>query len=61
MGTINKSDNPQINRGVELLLRKGREINTSEDKPKKIGFSKVFSLLKREIHIEFYFNILERK
>lgn len=61
MGTINKSDTPQINRGVELLLRKRGESKASEDKPKKIGFSKVISLLKREIHIEFYFNILERK
>ena len=61
MDLINKSDTTQVNRGVELLLRKRRESSTSEDKPKKFGFSKVISLLKREIHIEFYFYILERK
>lgn len=44
-----------INKGVELLLRKRRK---EPDQPKtfKLSFSKIISLLKREMHIYFEFS-----
>ena len=58
----NKLNNfePQINRGVELLLRNRRK---RESKPKTfhVKFGKMISLLKREIHIQFEFHLDIRK
>jgi len=54
---LNKSD-PQINRGVELLLRNRRGRST---KPKtfQVKFGKMISLFRREYHfyIEFHFDV----
>jgi hypothetical protein len=61
MCPINNSDIPEINRGVELLLRKRREKKTSEIKQKKFGFSKEISLFRREIKINFYIVLLEKE
>ena len=48
---------PQINRGVELLLRNRRK---KESKPKsfQVKFGKMISLFRREFHffIEFHFD-----
>ena len=54
---LNKSE-PQINRGVELLLRNRRR---KSEKPKtfQVKFGKMISLFRREFHffIEFHFDI----
>ncbi len=60
MCPINNSNIPEINRGVELLLRKRREKKTSETKQKKFGFLKVISLFGREIKINFYISLIEK-
>jgi hypothetical protein len=54
MGPINKSDTLEINKGVELLLRKRREKKFLETEQKKFGFSKKLSLFSREIEINFF-------
>jgi hypothetical protein len=52
------NNEPQINRGVELLLRNRRK---RESKPKtfQVKFGKMISLFKREFHffIDFHFDI----
>ena len=57
---LNKSE-PQINRGVELLLRNRRR---RSEKPKtfQVKFGKMISLLRREFHffIEFHFDIRKK-
>lgn len=52
---LNKpEDVPQINRGIELLLRnrKGRGIQ-KQPKSFRVTFGKVISLFNREIHFHF--------
>jgi hypothetical protein len=57
---LNNSE-PQINRGVELLLRNRRK---RESKPKtfQVKFGKMISLFRREFHffIEFHFDIRKK-
>jgi hypothetical protein len=57
---LNKSD-PQINRGVELLLRNRRR---RSEKPKtfQVKFGKMITLLRREFHffIEFHFDVRKK-
>ena len=57
---LNKSE-PQINRGVELLLRNRRK---KSDRPKtfQVKFGKMISLFRREFHffIEFHFDIRKK-
>ena len=57
---LNKTD-PQINRGVELLLRNRRR---KSEKPKtfQVKFGKMISLFRREFHffIEFNFDIRKK-
>jgi hypothetical protein len=57
---LNKSE-PQINRGVELLLRNRRR---GSPKPKtfQVKFGKMISLFRREFHffIEFHFDIRKK-
>ena len=52
------NDNPEINRGVELLLRNRRK---KPERPKtfQVKFGNMFSFLKREIvfHFNFYLDI----
>ena len=56
---LNKSE-PQINRGVELLLRNRRR----SEKPKtfQVKFGKMISLFRREFHffIDFHFDIRKK-
>jgi hypothetical protein len=56
---LNKSE-PQINRGVELLLRNKRR---RESKPKtfQVKFGKMISLFHREFHFFIEFNFDVRK
>jgi hypothetical protein len=55
---LNKSE-PEINRGVELLLRNRRKRESSEPKTFQVKFGKMISLFHREFHffIEFHFDI----
>jgi hypothetical protein len=57
---LNNSD-PQINRGVELLLRNRRR---KSEKPKtfQVKFGKMISLFSREFHFftEFHFDIRKK-
>ena len=57
---LNKSE-PQINRGVELLLRNRRR---RSEKPKtfQVKFGKMITLFRREFHffIEFHFDVRKK-
>ena len=55
---LNKSE-PEINRGVELLLRNRRKRESSKPKTFQVKFGKMISLFHREFHffIEFHFDI----
>lgn len=54
---LNKLD-PHINRGFELMLRKhNRREEPSKPKTFHVRFGKMLSLLQREIHINFEFNL----
>ena len=57
---LNKTD-PQINRGVELLLRNRRR---KSEKPKtfQVKFGKMISLFRREFYffIDFHFDIKKK-
>jgi len=57
---LNKND-PQINRGVELLLRNRRR-KSPEPKTFQVKFGKMISLFRREFHffIEFHFDIRKK-
>jgi hypothetical protein len=50
---------PEINRGVELLLRNRRKRGSSKPKTFQVKFGKMISLFRREFHffIEFHFDI----
>jgi len=52
---LNKNK-PEINRGIELLLRNKRR-KTEAPKTFSMRFGKLISLFNREIHIEFGFFI----
>ena len=56
---LNNSE-PEINRGVELLLRKRRR-KSEEPKTFQMKFGKMISLFRREIHILFEFHLDIRK
>jgi hypothetical protein len=56
---LNNSE-PEINRGVELLLRKRRR-KSEEPKTFQMKFGKMISLFRREIHIHFEFHLDIRK
>ena len=58
--TINNNRDHDINRGVELILKRRREKENSKLKDKKINFEKIFSLFKREIKINFEISILKK-
>ena len=57
---LNKSE-PQINRGVELLLRNRRR-RSPTPKTFQVKFGKMISLFQREFHffIEFHFDIRKK-
>ena len=58
---LNKSKSPEINRGVELLLRNRRK---KPEKPKtfQVKFGNMISFFKREIvfHFNFYLDIRKK-
>ena len=59
-GVLNKSQ-PQINRGVELLLR-NRRAKPEQPKTFQVKFGKMVSLFRREIvfHLNFYLDIRKK-
>lgn len=60
MCPINNSNTNEINRGVELMLRKKEGNKKLKSNSKEVGFCKVISLLKREIRISFYVSLIEK-
>ena len=52
---------PEINRGVELLLR-NRKRRASKPKTFQVRFGKMIALFKREFHfyIEFHFDVRKK-
>jgi hypothetical protein len=53
---LNNSQDLQINRGFELMLRhNSRREKSSEPKAFQFRFGKMLSLLKREMHFQFEF------
>ena len=57
---LNKSE-PEINRGIELLLRNRRK-RESAPKTFQVKFGKMITLFRREFHffIEFHFDIRKK-
>ena len=57
---LNKNE-PQINRGVELLLRNRRR-RSERPKTFQVKFGKMITLLRREFHffIEFHFDVRKK-
>ena len=55
------NDKPEINRGVELLLRRRKE-KTEKPKTFQVKFGNLISLWNREIvfHLNFYFDIRKK-
>lgn len=61
MDTINKNMNYDLNRGIELMLRRRGKTKIEELQKGKFIINKVFSFLKREIKINFEFSIRNKK
>jgi len=60
MDSINKFERHDINRGVELMLRRGEKRIPEELKERKFIFGRVFSFLKREIRFNFELSIIKK-
>jgi hypothetical protein len=60
MSSLNNSNANELNRGIELMLKKRREVKDLETKQKTFGFYRTISLPKREIHINFNFFIVKK-
>jgi len=58
---LNKSE-PQINRGVELLLRNRKRRESPKPKTFQVKFGKMISLFRREFHffIEFHLDVRKK-
>lgn len=52
MGSINKDKTSDINRGVELIIKRRKP----KEKTFSLSFEKMVSLLKREVTISFNFS-----
>jgi hypothetical protein len=57
---LNKSDDLQINRGFELMLRHNRRDSPSKPKIFSYNFGKMISLFNREILINFSLDITKK-
>lgn len=60
MSFINKFENHDMNRGVELMLRRREKTFSEELQKRKFIFDKVFSLFKREIRFNFELSIIRK-
>ena len=60
MSSINKNVDHDVNRGVELMLRR-REKTVPEELPLlRFNFGKVFSLFQREIRFNFELSVIRK-
>jgi len=57
---LNKNEGHDMNRGVELMLRRRRELDQPELESKKFNFGKTFSLFSREIDFKIEFSIKKK-
>ena len=57
---LNKNEDHDINRGVELMLRGRGEKDQSELESKKFNFIRTFSLFEREIDFKIEFLIKKK-
>ena len=60
MASINKFESHDINRGVELMLRRRGKHIPEELKERRFTFGRVFSFLKREIRFNFELSIIKK-
>ncbi len=60
MDTINNSGRIDINRGVELILRKKGGTNKPELDSRQFSFGKMFSLFNREIHFKIEQKVIKK-
>lgn len=61
MMSINKFEDHEINRGIELMLRRGKIENQPKSNEKKIIFLKIISFFKREFSIKIEFIVKKKK
>jgi hypothetical protein len=61
MGSINRDMNHDLNRGIELMLRRREKTKTKELQKGKFIINEVFSFFKREIKINFELSIRNKK
>jgi len=61
MGSINRDMNHDLNRGIELMLRRREKTKTKELQKGKFIINQVFSFFKREIKINFELSIRNKK
>jgi hypothetical protein len=60
MEDINNSEKTNIDRGVELILRKKGGKNRPELDSRQFYFGKIFSLFEREIHFKIELSVIEK-
>jgi hypothetical protein len=61
MGAINNSETYDINRGVELMLRKKGGKKHSGLKMKEFIFEKMFSFFRKEIHLKIELRVIKKQ
>ena len=60
MSSINKFDDYDINRGVELMLRRKKNSIPEQLQERKFIFGRVFSFLQREIKFNIELSIISK-
>lgn len=60
MSSINNFNNHGINRGVELILRRGVKKKGSNPEDKKIDFFKHFSFFGKEIYLKIQLYVKDK-
>lgn len=60
MSSINKNVDHDINRGVELMLRRREKTVPEELSLQRFNFGKVFSLFQREIRFNFELSVIRK-
>ncbi len=60
MSSINKNVDHDVNRGVELMLRRREKTVPEELSLQRFNFGKVFSLFQREIRFNFELSVIRK-
>ncbi len=60
MSSINKNVDHDVNRGVELMLRRREKTVPEELSLQGFNFGKVFSLFQREIRFNFELSVIRK-